>query len=1106
MRRGWLMGIGTLILGIVTLTLAAQRQPGGRAAPEQGARRFVVPPGFKVEQVVKKPDDRGPFSLVNMTFDNKGRLLLSQEGGPTLLCTDLKDGVYQKVVPYCTQVKNCQGMCWVGDALLLVGEGPKGTGLYRCKDNGNDKIDKVEILHKYQGGMGEHGPHAVIHGPDGWLYLVIGNHSHAQPDKLADNSPLTRWPKGNMGPDQGKPNTTEDVLLPRLNDANGHAANILAPGGTIWRLDHEGKNVSLFSAGYRNHFDAAFSPSGELFTFDSDMEWDEALPWYRAVRVCHCTPGSDFVWRTGAANTPNYYLDSLPPLYETGRGSPVGLEFYDHFAYPAKYRGAFFMADWSLGIIYSVHMERKGATYKARVEKFCTGSPLNVTDCAVGPDGALYFTMGGRGSQGGVYRISYTDKGADSTEPADVPQPLAAWSREKMTPKTLDAIAKTVADAKATPALRARGLLLLQMHGKAPDAKQLLELAANKDADLRAAAVYLIGINAYQEAKPVLVKLLDDDDALVRRRVCEALVRARVEPPIEALGPVLADDDIFVRTAARLVLQRIDPKKWADRLWKTDSKKLLREGIIALTRIHKAADYGEQIFDRLHEGAPGDKVQDILDHLRTIQLAMIHTSKRPGSVRGIALDCLEMFPHKDASVNRELAILLTQFKREKILDEPVQTKLLDALLKAKDDKAQQIHYFYCLRMLPDGWTKEQKADLLAWYDSTKGWTGGHSFQPFLENILKDLNPAFTKEDRERALAKALEMPKAAIMMLRLAPDDQLPGMSALTELLGKLKDPNKLARGVELRQALVAAIGRGKGAEVQAALRKLFDSDPSSRDMAALGLARSMTPENWPYVVRGLESQNKQALFEIIQALKRSPIKPKPEQGIPYRTLILSSSRLDPGNRWQVVELLRHWAGDKRFSAEEKDWKGELAAWSKWFGQTFPKEPSLPDVVGDKPVESKWKFAELLTYLEGEGKKGDETKGRVVFEKGQCLKCHKYGKEGEGIGPDLTTLSKRFKRTDTLESIIYPSKVISDQYRSVTIVTTKGQQITGLAAPQGDTVTVLQSDGTKVTLKKSDIEQQIASLVSVMPDKLLDMLTKEEIRDLFAYLESEPAK
>ena len=93
---------------------------------------------------------------------------------------------------------------------------------------------------------------------------------------------------------------------------------------------------------------------------------------------------------------------------------------------------------------------------------------------------------------------------------------------------------------------------------------------------------------------------------------------------------------------------------------------------------------------------------------------------------------------------------------------------------------------------------------------------------------------------------------------------------------------------------------------------------------------------------------------------------------------------------------------------------------------------------------------------------------------------------------------------DLLESLIHPSKVISDQYRSVLLVTKKGRQLQGLAAPQGDTVTLLQSDGTKVTLRIDEIDQQFASLVSVMPERLLDPLTRQEIADLVAFLESQP--
>src|SRR5262249_9165016 len=198
--------------------------------------------------------------------------------------------------------------------------------------------------------------------------------------------------------------------------------------------------------------------------------------------------------------------------------------------------------------------------------------------------------------------------------------------------------------------------------------------------------------------------------------------------------------------------------------------------------------------------------------------------------------------------------------------------------------------------------------------------------------------------------------------------------------------------------------------------------------------------------------------------------------------------------------------GAKKFGAGDGKWKPELAAWAKWYGQTFPKGPALPDADEDKPAPSKYTFKELKAFLEKEGKTGDVANGKKVFEKASCLKCHKYGKDGEGVGPDLTTLSKRFKRVDVLESIVYPSKVISDQYRSTRVVTKKGVSFTGLLADMGEEVSILLSDGSKVTVKKKQIESQYASLVSVMPEKLLDTLTKKEIADLFAFLESDPDK
>jgi putative heme-binding domain-containing protein len=328
----------------------------------------------------------------------------------------------------------------------------------------------------------------------------------------------------------------------------------------------------------------------------------------------------------------------------------------------------------------------------------------------------------------------------------------------------------------------------------------------------------------------------------------------------------------------------------------------------------------------------------------------------------------------------------------------------------------------------------------------------------------------------------------------------------LSTLYDQVMKAPSLPRAGELKEAIIDFLARQGSSEASAALCRIEDNYPEQRDTITRALAESPLPENWSYLLRGLQSRRANVLLDAIGALAKIKIKPKPDDPAPYRNLLLAAGPLSARERWEVVELLRQWTDGKRFGAEDGDANAELSSWAKWFAQIFPKEAPLPDVVSDKPAESKYKYSELLSFIDKEatGRGGDPRRGRVVFEKAQCLKCHKYGREGEGVGPDLSTVSKRFKRADILESIYYPSKVISDQYRSTLIITKKGRQINGLAAPQGDTITVLQSDGSKVSLRKDEIEQQFASLTSVMPEKLLDPLSKQEIADLFSFLESMP--
>ena len=171
--------------------------------------------------------------------------------------------------------------------------------------------------------MGEHGPHAVGLGPDGRLYYDNGNHALLKPP-IDPASPVNL--------------AYEGELLTHYNGSRGHAAGIMAPGGEIYRSDDEGKTWKRIVAGFRNQYDFAFNRDGELFTFDSDMEWDVGLPWYRPVRVNHCAVGAEFGWRNGSGKWPPYYFDSLPATLDVGRGSPTGVTFCQARQFPKPRR------------------------------------------------------------------------------------------------------------------------------------------------------------------------------------------------------------------------------------------------------------------------------------------------------------------------------------------------------------------------------------------------------------------------------------------------------------------------------------------------------------------------------------------------------------------------------------------------------------------------------------------------------------------------------------------------------------------------------------------------------------------------------------------------
>ncbi len=394
-------------------------EASGEANAPEG---FRIADGFRVERLYSVPrDEQG--SWVSLAVDPRGRLITSDQYGPLYRVTPPPIGETGPVVvealelqirdadgePVGRPIGAAQGLKYAFESLFVMvaadgfGSGP---GLYRLTDTtGDDHYDTAQHLLPLRG-EGEHGPHSIRLSPDGErLFIVAGNFTGMPPYVR------TRVP----------PQWDEDLLLPRLWDARGHAVGVLAPGGYIASLKPDGSDVQIHSTGYRNAYDIAFNQLGDLFAYDSDMEWDIGAPWYRPTRVNHATSGSELGWRSGSGKWPDHYPDSTPALVDMGVGSPTAVTFGYDAAFPARYREALFLADWSFGKLDIVRIHPEGSSYRAdEPEPFLSGSPLAITALRGNPhDGAMYFTTGGRNSQSDLYRITYA--GSEPPEPMEAP-------------------------------------------------------------------------------------------------------------------------------------------------------------------------------------------------------------------------------------------------------------------------------------------------------------------------------------------------------------------------------------------------------------------------------------------------------------------------------------------------------------------------------------------------------------------------------------------------------------------------------------------------------------------------------------------------------------
>ena len=702
-------------LAIVTGPAEAQpkKGPAKKKAPAPPQKReatppdaLYVPPGFQIE-LLHTADPATEGSWIAMCKDDKGRLIISGQRNQPILRVTLKEGKVGSIEKLDLPISEAMGLLYAFDSLYVNGAGPNGVGLYRCWDrNGDGQFEEVKLIKAFSS-TGEHGIHGLAVGPDGKLYVMNGNHTDV-PNGLSSQSPHRNY--------------AEDHLLPRQWDGRGHATGKLAPGGYVLRADPDGHEWELLLGGFRNAYDITFNADGELFTFDSDMEWDWGMPWYRPIRVNHCVSAAEFGWRSGTGKWPDYYPDSLPAVVDIGVGSPTGVCNGIGAKFPAAYQKAIYVLDWSYGRILAVHLTPDGASYTGRFENFVAPKgvvdpnlpkrPLNVTDAVIGDDGAMYFTTGGRNTQGALYRVTYT--GTESTAPADLHDSQGA--KERAERQKLEAF-----------------------HGK-----------------------------QNPQAIPTAWPYLSSPDRFLRYA---ARIALESQPPAEWAAKAFAETDPTAALTALLALARVGDRSTQPQLLAA----LAKFPIAKLTLAQQLDKLRVLSLSFIRQGPPpGEAARAIAAELDAVFPAASDTLNRE-------LSQVLIYLQHPRVLSKCLELMAKTTLQEERMHYLFHLRTLPIGFWTLDQRKEYLSYY-----TKDRSQWQHPKEMLVWFDkAARPYSDGASFPNFLQNFVREFASNLSPAEKEALKAEIAAIDKAAAVTVEIKPRPFVKKWS-IEELAGQL--------------------------------------------------------------------------------------------------------------------------------------------------------------------------------------------------------------------------------------------------------------------------------------------------------------------------------
>lgn len=967
---------------------------------------------------------------------------------------------------------------------------------------------------------GEHDFHAMRRGDDGYLYFVAGNHSQIDQRWVTSPVPIAR---------------------PRA--------------GVLGRISPDGNTRQILVDGMRNTYDFAFGLDHSFLLYDSDDERDVGMPWYRPTALFRATEGQDIGWESRCYKRPYSVMGAATLLCETGRGSPTGVATLHSADWGAAYLGAAVFADWTFGRVYLLDYRNMSSSTQKTVSQHAEAKEMilvqsrdNVafapTDLEFDRQGNLYISVGGRDTSGAVYCVhrsesqpstvplsadgnstngrptngNQTDSDQTNAQPSDVPGAVVDADVQLV----LAIVSRWERSHSSSVAQRSALVpdLLEMISGiEGQNNAQALVITMCQDLRRRMLRFQTLGLPTSEliEQVPAILERATQDagqpteaevliwlamrSASLRRFGGEVLAERPLPTP--QLTPSTSGDRGTRRglIEKEILAQTVRP---SDELWNelvTSSvavPNVNAAAVLAALALQDAAIPKKYLTSHL---APRDAAEDKFNFDQTWLDLMISDLQAIGKQQSPLLRpddwvlicrwALQAPLQNDSQTGpwdfmaRQRSITMPESMRSQLVDawgdawvslsEKCQPSGDDAIPQTTSDAyLQEMQYWLQVELLVAAEIPEPGR-------RRNGPLEGRSAE---KNIDVDFNP----------MAKRWQQ----WFDLHASPRSPIDEINAFVHL---------------------AAIAKPWPASVnQTAAEFLLQIDQRLLDNQV------SQDRNWNQRFADLGSLLLADNPQLQSMLAVSPHWQRPTQAA---TLILLSSKnqIEPLRQWA-----KHWDQwavgqvDETLLRQIEEMKNKWTLNSQLVSDVHELTPVIDSFVNRQRIELRQRQAALqrMPALPKTGESdsavgetnripstaqvvsgvdweaGDADRGERLYQQLNCHRCH--GKTGR-LGPALSGVTRRFAKSDLIETITQPNKNVSDRYRPLLVQLMDGKVVSGIPVYNSTDGLILEDASGKVwQWKKDDIELTAPSQSSLMPSGLMDQASEQDWADLFEYL------